>query len=125
MSQCPILPVLEIPDGITREQMPDLLRHWYLGSKARNHMMMRRFGEVDSELPAAGDNEPVRHFGKNTLPLFTHFEKRFCRLPDSDSEKPEQLAGFNFQTMAAVTGPGYYVAVDDEGRTHTFVTPAA
>jgi ubiquinone/menaquinone biosynthesis C-methylase UbiE len=30
--------------------MPDLLRHWYLGPRARRHMMMRRFAEVDRHL---------------------------------------------------------------------------
>ena len=52
----------------------------------------------------------VRHHGKNTLPAFTHFEKRFCRPEGEDPSKPEALWGYNHQTMAAVTGPGYFVA---------------
>ena len=31
--------------------MPDLLRYWYLGTRARRHMVRRRFHEVDVELP--------------------------------------------------------------------------
>lgn len=46
------LPTLVIPDDMRRDEMPDLLRHWYLGSKARHHMMLRRFVEVDGELPS-------------------------------------------------------------------------
>lgn len=57
-----------------------------------------------------GDGKAVRHFGKNTLPAFTHFEKRFCRPAGQDPTAPEQLWGFNFQTLQPVTGPGYFVA---------------
>lgn len=60
--------------------------------------------------------ETVRHYGKNTLPLFTHFEKRFCRPPGEDPSAPKVLYGFNFQTMQAFTGPGYYVARADAPR---------
>jgi SAM-dependent methyltransferase len=50
----PDLPQLRVPDSLAREDMPDLLRHWYLGPRARRHMMLRRFAEVDTELPGAG-----------------------------------------------------------------------
>jgi ubiquinone/menaquinone biosynthesis C-methylase UbiE len=33
-----------------QDEMPDLLRYWYLGTRARNHMMLRRFAEVDVEV---------------------------------------------------------------------------
>jgi ubiquinone/menaquinone biosynthesis C-methylase UbiE len=39
------------------DEMPDLLRFWYLGTRARNHMMLRRFAEVDVEVSrGAGSN---------------------------------------------------------------------
>lgn len=44
------LPVIQIPPDLARDEMPDLLRHWYLGPPARRHMMMRRFLEVDRHL---------------------------------------------------------------------------
>jgi len=50
----PHLPELRVPDTLAREDMPDLLRHWYLGPRARRHMMLRRFAEVDAELPSTG-----------------------------------------------------------------------
>lgn len=58
----------------------------------------------------------VRHYGRNTLPAFTRFEKRFCRPTGEDPEKPGCLYGFNFQSLAPLTGPGYFVATDDEAR---------
>ncbi len=63
--------------------------------------------------PSRADGETVRHFGKNTLPAFTHFEKRFCRPAGQDPRRPSSLYGFNFQTMSWLTGPGYYVAHAD------------
>lgn len=50
-----VLPEIAIPPDLARDDMPDLLRHWYLGPRARRHMMMRRFAEVDRHLdPAVG-----------------------------------------------------------------------
>ena len=48
------LPDIHVPDDMPQEEMPDLLRYWYLGSKARHHMMLRRFAEVDVEVPEGG-----------------------------------------------------------------------
>ena len=71
--------------------------------------------------PAAADFAPLRHFGKNTLPAFTHFEKRFCRPPGADRLKPSELYGYNHQTLSALTGPGYFVAVEDPGRPEVWI----
>jgi hypothetical protein len=71
--------------------------------------------------PGIGDWIEVRHHGKNTLPAFTHFEKRFCRPPGDDREKPSSLYGYNFQTMSPLTGPGYFIAVDDPARGEVLV----
>lgn len=47
------LPDIAVPGDMARDEMPDLLRHWYLGTRARHHMMLRRFAEVDGRLGAA------------------------------------------------------------------------
>jgi hypothetical protein len=49
---------------------------------------------------------PVVHYGRNSLPMFRLFEKRFCR-PDT---APDELWGYNEQTWKSFTGPGYFVA---------------
>ena len=41
-----------IPGDIPRDAMPDLLRNWHLGSKARRHLSRRRFLEVAGSLPS-------------------------------------------------------------------------
>jgi 2-polyprenyl-3-methyl-5-hydroxy-6-metoxy-1,4-benzoquinol methylase len=49
------LPELRVPRDMRAEDMPDLLRYWYVGSRARRHMVRRRFLEVDAGLrPALG-----------------------------------------------------------------------
>jgi hypothetical protein len=50
----------------------------------------------------------VVHTGKNSLPLFTRFEKRICRPPAGEAAADE-LWGYNEQTFRAATGPGYFV----------------
>ena len=68
---------------------------------------------IDLVPPTQPDLEEVRHLGRNSLPAFTIFEKRFCRLPGSAPDSPDELAGYNFQAMSPVTGPGYFMARDD------------
>ena len=53
------------------------------------------------------DGEQIRHFGKNGLPLFHHFEKRFARLGD-------EVVGYNHNAplVALVTGPGHFLTYE-------------
>ena len=53
----------------------------------------------------------VIHEGKNSLPLFTRFQKRFCR-----AAKGDELWGYNEQVNRLFTGPGYFVAHHDGGQ---------
>ncbi|MBN2495035.1 MAG: hypothetical protein JXR96_10625 [Deltaproteobacteria bacterium] len=69
--------------------------------------------DVDDLVPPdVGVREQVRHYGRNSLPAFTIFEKRFMRPADDASE----LWGYNFQSLAPLTGPGYFVAYDSPER---------
>jgi hypothetical protein len=50
------------------------------------------------------------HHGKNSLPAFCHFQKRFCK--PSNPEIKDKLWGYNHQVtewLAPVIGPGYFV----------------
>jgi hypothetical protein len=58
----------------------------------------------------------VRHHGRNSLPVCTRFEKRFCRPRGTDPRRPEKLFGFNHQRLARFTGPGYFVVTEDPHR---------
>jgi hypothetical protein len=62
----------------------------------------------------------VIHHGKNTLPAHNFFQKRFCRADDGS----EELWGYNHQSLAWLTGPGYYVAhsaADDKDAPSSYV----
>lgn len=58
----------------------------------------------------------VIHYGKNSLPFATRFEKRFCRPKIVGGAMADTLVGFNVQSFAALTGPGYFVARDAAGE---------
>jgi len=54
----------------------------------------------------------VIHVGRNSLPLFTAFEKRFARVPG----EPGKLHGYNEGATRKLIGPGYFVAAEDGER---------
>jgi hypothetical protein len=54
---------------------------------------------------------PVIHEGKNSLPMFTRFQKRCCRPPGNP---PDELWGYNEQSFRWHTGPGYFVVHHDD-----------
>ncbi len=57
----------------------------------------------------------IRHYGRNSLPMFSDFEKRFAR-PRKDAR---ELYGYNHTAMMDVVGPGYFVlrkGADNEGE---------
>jgi hypothetical protein len=59
--------------------------------------------------------EPVRHRGRNTLPMLRAlqlFEKRFCR-PEDGSER---LFGYNESPFRKLIGPGFFVAVKSDDK---------
>lgn len=60
------------------------------------------------------DATPLREVifhGKNSLPVFTHFQKRFCRPPKE--RQRDELWGYNHTNIGWLVGPGYFVCHDD------------
>lgn len=89
-------------------------------SRALGKRQQARLFELAGDAPAltpehmvegVGDGEPVRWYGKNTLPAFRLFEKRFRRHEGA-------VVGYNhnadFQTF--FVGPGYFVCRVDEAQ---------
>ncbi len=52
-----------------------------------------------------GEDHPVIFEGRNSLPLFTRFQKRFARMGS-------EIVGYNHQTMSPITGPGFFVVAE-------------
>jgi len=68
---------------------------------------------LDYYAPAAGKPlQEVIHHGKNSLPFFSRFQKRFC-LPDRKTAV-DQRWGYNHQPLSLITGPGYFVCKNSE-----------
>ncbi len=110
-------PVARFLDGLSHDERVEATRSTRRDEQRRLYEAVDGFSAVklvDLVAPGVGAFKTVRHYGKNTLPAFTHFEKRFCRAAEADPESPGELYGFNFQALAAVTGPGYFVAVESE-----------
>ena len=68
---------------------------------ARGHARL----DVASFVPEP--DRTVVYCGRNSLPVFKIFEKRFWR-PGAGGE----VVGYNHQTMSVATGPGYFVTRD-------------
>ena len=103
-------------DGLAPEERVAAIRAAGRSEQRRLYRALEGHGGVhlaDLVPPGRPALETVRHFGKNTLPAFTLFEKRFARPEDEDAAAPRALWGYNFQTVSPLTGPGYYVAYED------------
>jgi hypothetical protein len=69
---------------------------------------------VDQLVPP--DHAPLReviYHGKNSLPAFTLFQKRFCR--PTPGAGADTLWGYNHTNIAWLVGPGYFVYHPVEG----------
>jgi hypothetical protein len=111
-------------DGLAHEDRVAFIRGIGRGDQRRLYEAAAGFlplSLADLVPPARGDGETVRHYGKNTLPAFTWFEKRFVRPAGQDPQRPGALHGFNFQTMSWLTGPGYFVAHADPARPEVLI----
>jgi len=85
--------------------------------------LQRRLYELAAGAPRVTADElvppdlpPLReviYHGKNSLPAFTLFQKRFCR-PTPDAG-PDTLWGYNHTNIAWLVGPGYFVYHPVEG----------
>jgi hypothetical protein len=87
-----------------------------LGKKAQ----VRLWNAAEGHATALSDVVPtdvearieIIHSGKNSLPIFTKFEKRFCRVASDDSI----LYGYNEGPTRKFVGPGYFVTSFDSER---------
>jgi hypothetical protein len=95
------------------------VRHWDGDTMAKLYEAMKGYMPLTLDYFVPPDVPPlteVIHHGKNSLPAFTHFQKRFCKPQDGTATGDKTLWGYNhnggFITWFA--GAGYYVAHDWE-----------
>jgi hypothetical protein len=100
----------------------DTVRAWDARLQAAIYEAAKGFLPLGLEhfVPASvGAHTEVIHHGKNSLPAFTHFQKRFCRpAPGEGADDEPELYGYNHQDLQDWTGPGYFVthAAETEGE---------
>lgn len=104
----------------------DTIRNWDRDVMAKLYEAVKGYRKVtldDYVPPGTSALQQVIHHGKNSLPAFTLFQKRFCK----PAEGSDKLYGYNHQTMAPFTGPGYYVSYvegDEVFIDYTQIPPA-
>lgn len=87
----------------------DTIRGWNKKTQARLYEAAQGFRKLTLDDFVPPSTEPLReiiHHGKNTLPSFSHFQKRFCKSADAEQK---DLLGYNHQSLMGLTGPGYFV----------------
>lgn len=131
-------PTLDLPrlaqilDELGHVGRLDSIRRW--GKKEQAILFdaaqgFRKLTLDDFVPPSIDGAKEVIHHGKNTLPAFTHFQKRFCKpaTPEEEAKTtaeatkhgvPEgpELWGYNHQDFDWATGPGYFVVHQGEGE---------
>jgi hypothetical protein len=111
-------------DGLTNETRTPVVRSLGKSDQRALYSQVEGYAPLDlvDLVPATrADLAEVRHLGRNSLPAFRIFEKRFCRLSGSSPEAPKELAGYNFQTLSPITGPGYFIAISDANTREVLV----
>jgi hypothetical protein len=107
----------EVLDGLGHEGRVHAVRGW--GKKRQAELYEAVKGKMPLDLDflvpsSVGPLVEVIHEGKNTLPMFSHFQKRFVKLEGEDFA----VGGYNHQSMSPITGPGYFVVTKAEGAEH-------
>jgi hypothetical protein len=104
----------EILDGLGHEGRVHATMTWTKKQKEAIFEAAKGFRPLDLDFlvpSSVGNLVEVVHEGHNTLPMFSHFQKRFVKLEGEDFA----VAGYNKQSMQAFTGPGYFVVTKGEG----------
>lgn len=98
-------------DGLDEANRIDEIRA--CGAKLQAKLWKAAAGKNVSPADFVPETEQtVIYAGKNTLPVFSFFQKRFWR-PESGGD----IVGYNHQSMAKFTGPGYFITeLGDNGE---------
>ena len=104
-----IAPLREALEAANHDQQVNWMRG--LGRKELRALyeLAEGAGQVSlSELHGASENEVIVHVGQNSLPVFSAFQKRFCR-------RGEVVQGYNHNPahLTWFTGPGHFTCSQD------------
>jgi hypothetical protein len=111
-------PIEEIGRYLDALDEPVRLREIYALGKRDQELLFEKARPEECTLehfvpPLTKPLSEVIHYGKNTLPAFTQFQKRFTKPLGGAGD---QLFGYNEGSTRGLIGPGYFVAYRTEGR---------
>ncbi len=101
----------EVLDGLGHPGRLATIRGWSHDQQKRLYEAVKDFKPLtlaDFVPDGTGPLTEVIHWGKNSLPAFTHFQKRFCKPKDEENI----LWGYNDNHEGGhqfASGPGYFV----------------
>lgn len=105
----------EVLDTLGHEGRVHTIRGWSKKRQAELFEAAKGVKPLDLDFLVPSSIGPlveVIHEGKNTLPVFTHFQKRFVKLEGEELT----VGGYNHQSTSGLTGPGYFVVRPGEGE---------
>ena len=105
-------------DGMSESDRVAATRSLKRGLQIKLWSLVDRFGELtlDDFVPHGTPAlRAVRHYGRNTMPAFVIFEKRFYKSAQGE------VAGANFQPISPLTGPGYFVTREDANKREVLI----
>ena len=105
----------EVLDGMGHPGRLATIRGWHLHHQARLYAAVKGLRPLTLAhfVPdSVGPLTEVIHWGMNSLPAFTHFQKRFCK-PTAESK---ELYGYNENWHEFASSPGYFVLHEPESR---------
>jgi hypothetical protein len=103
----------EVLDGLGHEGRVHTVGTWTKKQMRAIYDAAKGFRPIDIDflVPASGVLEPVSHDGKNSLPLFSTFQKHFMKVEGADYP----AAGRNSGQYEWVVGDGYFIVTKGEG----------
>jgi len=102
----------EVLDGLGHPGRLDTILHWDKRTQARLFEAAKGFRPLtlDHFVPPGTDAlVEVIHWGHNSLPAFSHFQKRFCKPKPNGDSHANELWGFNHNSFEFASGHGYFV----------------
>ena len=100
--------IAEVLDGLGHPGRVATIHGWGLHQQQRLYEAAKGLKPLTLDYYVPSGVEPLKeviHWGKNSLPAFTHFQKRVCRPKEAEGE----LYGYNENGEKWAVGPGYFV----------------
>jgi len=97
-------------NSLTPEQRLEAIRSLNKSQQRKLYQQCANTTPLSNAYYCGEVGEEVIHEGKNSLPAFTEFQKRFVKLEDG------RVVGYNHGSTMGLIGPGYFVLKETAGN---------